>query len=139
VTQIPRFLRTASSCRARRALAALFSVRVRVRLPDSDDSAHLRADFRYPRILRFLVTINNDHYQRITTMASTISDYCSSAPPTSQLYAPTEVQRAGDFDSTVTTTSTENDSTTPLAYKDVDWHRLRGFELLPPIYKRLRA
>jgi hypothetical protein len=35
-------------------------------------------------------------------MTSTISDFFSSAPATSQLHAPLEVQRADDFDSTVT-------------------------------------
>jgi hypothetical protein len=74
-----------------------------------------------------------------TTMASTISDFFFSAPPTSQLYAPSEVQRPGDFDSTVTTGSTENDSSSPLAYKDVDWRRLDGFEIPPPTNKRYRA
>jgi hypothetical protein len=74
-----------------------------------------------------------------TTMPSTISDFFSNAPGTSQLYAPSEVQRPEDFDSTVTTGSTENDSSTPLAYKDVDWRRLEGFEIPPPTNKRYRA
>jgi hypothetical protein len=72
-------------------------------------------------------------------MASTIADFLSSAPLTSQLYAPSEVQRRDDFASTATTASTTTDSTTPLAYKDVDWQRLRGFELPPPRSKRYRT
>jgi hypothetical protein len=55
-----------------------------------------------------------------TTITSTISDFFSNAPRTSQLYAPSEVQRPDDFDSTVTTGSTKNDSATPPTYKDVD-------------------
>jgi hypothetical protein len=50
-----------------------------------------------------------------------------------------EVQRLGNFASTVTTGSTENDSATPLAYKDVDWRRLREFEVPPPTNKRYRT
>jgi hypothetical protein len=72
-------------------------------------------------------------------MASTISDFFSAAPGTSQLYAPSEVQGANDFNSSVTTGSTTNiDSTTPLAYKDLDWRRLQGFEIPPPKSKRNR-
>jgi hypothetical protein len=53
MTKVPRFLHTASSLRARHALPALFSSRVRVELPLSDVSEHLRADFRNPRISLF--------------------------------------------------------------------------------------
>jgi hypothetical protein len=72
-------------------------------------------------------------------MPSTISDFFSNALGKSQLYAPLEVQRPDDFDSTMTTGSTENDSATLPVYKDVDWRRLDGFEILLPTNKRYRA
>jgi hypothetical protein len=60
-------------------------------------------------------------------MTSTISDFFSSAPATSQLHAPLEVQRADDFDSTVTTASTET-TFNSAGYEDVDWARLLDYK-----------
>jgi hypothetical protein len=54
-----------------------------------------------------------------TVMISTISDFFSSAPTTSQLHTPLEVQRADDFASTITTASTKT-TFNSASYEDVD-------------------
>lgn len=70
-------------------------------------------------------------------MASTISDFFSSVPPTSQLYAPSEVQQPNDFDSAATSTSTESDSLT--ISRNIDWSRLHGFVATPRLSKRPKS
>lgn len=65
-------------------------------------------------------------------MASTIDSYLTTAPPTSQLYAPTQVQQSGDFASDQTTTSTQLDEPDGTLLEGIDWSRLRGYEPLPP-------
>jgi hypothetical protein len=62
-------------------------------------------------------------------MPNTIASYLSSVPPTSELYAPSQVQIPSDFPSTATSEST--DSTFPSSgYEGVDWDRLLGYQ--PP-------
>jgi hypothetical protein len=70
-------------------------------------------------------------------MASDISSWITSAAPTSELNAPTELQRTNDFPSNRTTDS-DDTAETPTFF-DIDWDRLRGYEHPPPQHKRLRG
>jgi hypothetical protein len=70
-------------------------------------------------------------------MPSDITSWLGSAAPTSQLEAPSEIQRTNDFPSNRTTASIEPTFTQdPL--EGIDWERLQGFERLPPKAKRHR-
>jgi hypothetical protein len=60
-------------------------------------------------------------------MTGSIRSYLSSSLGTSELHAPTQIQRPDDFPSTVTSSSTE----TPLnlaGYEDVGWSRVLGYK-----------
>lgn len=70
-------------------------------------------------------------------MASTILSYFSSAPPTSQLLTPSEVQRPNDFNSTATSTSTESDSIR--IPENIDWSRLHGYIATLRLSKRPKS
>jgi hypothetical protein len=58
----------------------------------------------------FLGDKNTTYYIGASAMPSTLSSYLSSAPNTSELIAPSEIQQANDFDSTGTSASTETGS-----------------------------
>jgi hypothetical protein len=95
----------------------------RLTLPNSVASANLRpAIAKYSEILRilsFLVIATTSTTYTTTTMPNTIASYLSSVPPTSELYAPSQVQIPSDFPSTTTSEST--DSIFPLSgYEGVD-------------------
>jgi hypothetical protein len=79
---------------------------------------------------------NHHHLRSTTTMPSTIASHFSTAPPTSQLYAPTEVQRPDDFDSTATTISTD---TRYSRDDNLDWTRLVGYIATPRLSKRPKS
>jgi hypothetical protein len=70
-------------------------------------------------------------------MATTISDYLSSAPLTDELEAPSEVQRPDDFESTGTTRSTN--STPSRDIDKIDWSRLHGYIATPRLSKRPKS
>jgi hypothetical protein len=70
-------------------------------------------------------------------MATTISDYLSSAPLTDELEALSEVQRPDDFESTDTTRSTN--STPSRDIDKIDWSRLHGYIATPRLSKRPKS
>jgi hypothetical protein len=70
-------------------------------------------------------------------MSSTISYDISDAPLTSGLFAPSEVQRTDDFDSTGTSASTESDLST--LSENIDWSRLHGYIATPRLSKRPKS
>jgi hypothetical protein len=62
-------------------------------------------------------------------MASSISDFFSSAPPISRLRAPEEIQQPSDFASDVTITSNSASiGFSSATYEGVDWGRLLKYE-----------
>jgi hypothetical protein len=67
-------------------------------------------------------------------MTSEISNYFLSAPPTSQLEAPEEIQRVGDFESTRTEPIEEEEITDP----GLELSQLTGYELSRDL-KKLRS
>ena len=71
----------------------------------------------------------------MASTAPSISDFFSAPPPTSQLYAPSEVQRLGDYDSNATVTST-SELEGSQSSEGIDWTRLHGYELPPPRTKK---
>jgi hypothetical protein len=71
-------------------------------------------------------------------MASITSSYFTTPALTSQLEAPTEIQQSIDFPSDRTTASIR-EITSNSNYDEIDWSRLRGFEMPPPKQKRQRA
>jgi hypothetical protein len=72
-------------------------------------------------------------------MAPSIASYLTSVPPTSELYVPTQVQRASDFGSDQTTGSTQLDKPDGSLLEGIDWSRLRGYEQPPPRSKKHRG
>jgi hypothetical protein len=71
-------------------------------------------------------------------MTSIASSYFRTPAPTSQLEAPTEIQQSIDFPSDRTTASVR-EVTEDSNYNEIDWNRLRGFEMPPPRHKRHRT
>jgi hypothetical protein len=57
-------------------------------------------------------------------MPESFASYLSTAPSTSELYAPTLLQVPNDFPSTVISTSTDTTVFNTAGYKDLDYSRL---------------
>lgn len=72
-------------------------------------------------------------------MAHSIRSFLSSVPPTSELEAPTEIQRPSDFPSTGTNPSTDESAPNPAIYENLDWSRLHGYEQSPRLRKRFKS
>jgi hypothetical protein len=61
-------------------------------------------------------------------MPESIISYLSTAPSTSELYAPTLLQVPNDFPSTTTSTSTDTIVFNAAGYEDLDWSRLLDYK-----------
>jgi hypothetical protein len=70
-------------------------------------------------------------------MPPSVSSWLGSTQGTSQLEAPSEIQRLNDFRSDRTAISDTPTYLEPHAM-DLDWDRLRGYERPPPKAKKLR-
>jgi hypothetical protein len=71
-------------------------------------------------------------------MTSIASSYFRAPALTSQLEAPTEIQQSIDFPSDRTTASVR-EVTEDSNYNEIDWNRLRSFEMPLPRHKRYRT
>lgn len=61
-------------------------------------------------------------------MVSSIASFFTLVPPTSELYAPSQIQALGDFTSAATSASTET-TFDPAGYENVDWGRLLDYQV----------
>jgi hypothetical protein len=84
-----------------------------------------------------VVTNNATTIKPLTTMPPTIESNFSTAPPTSELYAPSEVQCLDDFRSTSTTISV--DSGFSRDDENLEWNRLIGYIATPRLSKQPKS